>query len=212
MTDKQTNRRSDGQTVRQSDRQWRLVAAIVAGLILGAFVLVKVAPVPEGVEVGRRAPEFRALNVASGDSVSFREEYGGQVTLVNIWATWCPPCREEMPAMQKLYDVLRDKGFRIAAVSIDEGSVKDVTAFTSSLGLTFDILHDRSGRIEQIYQMTGYPESFLVDKNGIIVRKQIGDHPWGSAANQRIVAELLGVELPAPAATVPADSSSGRDG
>ena len=192
--------------------QWKWVAAIVGGLIVGAIVLVKFAPVPEGVEVGRRAPEFRALDIASGDTVSFREKYGGQVTLVNIWATWCLPCRDEMPAMQKLYEALKDKGFRIAAVSIDEGSLKDVTAFTTSLGLTFDILHDKSGKIETIYQTTGYPESFLVDKNGIIVRKQIGEHPWGSPANQRIVAELLGVELPATAAAAPADSASGRDG
>ena len=192
--------------------QWKWVAIIVGGLILGAIALVKLAPVPQGVEVGKRAPDFRALDIATGDTVSFREKYGGQVTLVNIWATWCPPCREEMPAMQKLYDALKDKGFRIAAVSIDEGSVKDVTAFTQSLGLTFDILHDKSGKIETIYQTTGYPESFLVDKDGIIVRKQIGEHPWGSPANQRIVAELLGVELPATAAVVPVDSTSGKDG
>ena len=207
-----TDRQSDSQTVRRPDRQWRIVAAIVGGLIVGAFALVKFAPVPEGVEVGRRAPEFRALDIASGDTVSFREEYGGQVTLVNIWATWCLPCREEMPAMQKLYEALKDKGFRIAAVSIDEGSLKDVTAFTTELGLTFDILHDKSGRIETIYQTTGYPESFLVDRNGIIVRKQICEHPWGSPANQRIVAELLGVELPATTAVAPADSSPGGDG
>jgi peroxiredoxin len=192
--------------------QWKWVAIIVGGLILGAIALVKFAPVPEGVVVGKRAPDFRALDVASGDSVSFREKYGGQVTLVNIWATWCTPCRAEMPAMQRLYDALKDKGFRIAAVSIDEGSLKDVTAFTTELGLTFDILHDKSGRIEQIYQTTGYPESFLIDKNGVIVRKQIGEHPWGSPANQRIVAELLGVELPATAAAAPADSTSDKDG
>jgi peroxiredoxin len=195
-----------------SSSQWKWVAAIVGGLVIGAIALVKFAPVPQGVEVGKRAPDFRALDIATGDTISFKEKYGGQVTLVNIWATWCPPCREEMPAMQKLYDALKDKGFRIAAVSIDEGSIKDVTAFTSSLGLTFDILHDKSGKIETIYQTTGYPESFLIDKNGIIVRKQIGEHPWGSPANQRIVAELLGVELPATAAAVPADSTSGKDG
>ena len=195
-----------------SKGQWKWVGIIVGGLILGAIALVKFAPVPEGVEVGKRAPDFRALDVASGDSVSFKQEYGGQVTLVNIWATWCLPCRAEMPAMQRLYDALKDKGFRIAAVSIDEGSVKDVTAFTTELGLTFDILHDKSGRIETIYQTTGYPESFLIDKNGVIVRKQIGEHPWGSPANQRIVAELLGVELPATAAVAPADSASDKDG
>ena len=164
------------------------------------------------IELLSAEKEDTVLDVATGDTISFKEKYGGQVTLVNIWATWCPPCREEMPAMQKLYDALKDKGFRIAAVSIDEGSVKDVTAFTQRLGLTFDILHDKSGKIETIYQTTGYPERFLVDKNGIIVRKQIGEHPWGSPANQRIVAELLGVELPATAAAATVDSTAGKDG
>lgn len=188
---------SGGAAERQStSRQWFYVAAIVAGLVIGAFALVKLAPVPEGVEVGRRAPDFRALDMATGDTVSLREKYGGQVTLVNIWATWCIPCRAEMPAMQKLYDRLKDQGFRIAAISVDEGDTATVGAFTRELGLTFDILHDKSGRIEQIYQTTGVPESFLIDKDGTIVRKQIGEHPWASPANQRIVAQLLGVELP----------------
>lgn len=189
-----------------SARQWLYVALIVAGLVIGAFALVNFAPVPEGVQVGRRAPDFRALDLATGDSVSFRERYGGQVTLVNIWATWCIPCRAEMPAMQQLYDRLKDQGFRIAAVSVDEGDTATVGAFTRELGLTFDILHDKSGRIEQVYQTTGVPESFLIDKEGIIVRKQIGEHPWGSPANQRIVAQLLGVDLPPePPAATPAE-------
>jgi peroxiredoxin len=181
--------------MQKASQQWVFVGVIVAGLVLGAWALVKFGPVPEGAEVGQRAPEFRALNLASKDTVSFRAAYGGTVTLVNVWATWCVPCRAEMPAMQQLYDKLKDKGFRIAAVSIDEGSVDDVKAFVKDLGLTFDILHDKSGKIEQIYQTTGVPESFLVDKDGIIVRKQIGEHPWSSPTNQRIVAELLGVKL-----------------
>lgn len=178
--------------VASSARQWAYVAAIVGGLGLGAWALVTFAPVPEGAEVGQRAPDFKALDLASGDSVAFREAYKGSVTLVNIWATWCVPCRAEMPAMQELYSRLKDKGFRIAAVSIDEGPTDDVKAFVKELGLGFDILHDKSGAIERIYQTTGVPESFLIDRDGTIIRKQIGEHPWNSAANQRIVEELLG--------------------
>jgi cytochrome c biogenesis protein CcmG, thiol:disulfide interchange protein DsbE len=179
-----------------NSKQWAFVGVIVAGLALGAWTLVRFAPIPEGAEVGNRAPDFRAVDLASGDTVSFRERYDGYVTLVNIWATWCAPCRAEMPAMQGLYDLLKDKGFRIAAVSIDEGSAQDVMAFANELNLTFDILHDKSGSIEQIYRTTGVPESFLVDRNGTIIRKQLGEHPWNSPANQRIVAQLLGVDLP----------------
>jgi len=175
-----------------SSRQWLYVAAIVGGLGLGAWALVTFSPIPEGAEVGQRAPDFRALDLASGDTVSFREAYAGSVTLVNIWATWCVPCRAEMPAMEQLYEKLKDQGFRIAAVSIDEGNVDDVRAFARDLDLSFDILHDKSGEIEKIYQTTGVPESFLVDRNGTIIRKQIGEHPWNSPANQLIVEELLG--------------------
>jgi cytochrome c biogenesis protein CcmG/thiol:disulfide interchange protein DsbE len=146
--------------------------------------------------VGNRAPDFRAVDLRTGDTVSFRERYDGQVTLINIWATWCTPCRVEMPAMQALYDVLKDEGFRIAAVSIDEAGARDVMAFVEELDLTFDILHDRTGNIERTYRSTGVPESFLVDRHGVIVRKVLGEHPWNSPANQRIVAQLLGVDLP----------------
>jgi len=177
-------------------RQWLYVLAIVAGLGLGGWAMVTWAPVPEGVEVGKRAPDFRALDMASGDSVSFTERYDGAVTLVNIWATWCIPCRVEMPAMEELYRKLQPHGLRIAAVSVDEGDLEAVRAFAKDVGVTFDILHDKSGRIEQIYQITGVPESFLIDREGVIVRKVIGEHPWNSPANQRIVAQLLGVELP----------------
>ena len=195
-----------------SARQWGYVVAILGGLGLGAWALSALAPVPEGAEVGKRAPDFRALNLATGDSVSFREKYAGQVTLVNVWATWCIPCRKEMPAMQELYDRHKDQGFRIAAVSIDEGSLDDVRMFVNELGLSFDILHDKSGRIEQIYRTTGVPESFLVDKDGTIIRRQIGEHPWSSPANQRLVAKLLGVDTTAATNAAAPATASDRDG
>lgn len=182
-------------------RQWTSVAVIVAGLALGAAALVKYAPAPEGAQVGNRAPDFQAVNLQSGDSISFREAYDGQVTLVNIWATWCAPCRAEMPAMEELYQAYKDQGFRIAAVSVDEGRPSDVMAFATELNLSFDILHDRDGRIQQQYMTTGVPESFLIDRHGVIVRKQIGEHPWSSPTNRRILAQLLGLTEPGAALT-----------
>jgi peroxiredoxin len=174
-------------------RQWTSVLVIVAGLVLGAAVLVKYGPVPEGAEVGNRAPDFEAVNLQSGDSISFHAAYEGHVTLVNIWATWCAPCRAEMPAMEELYQAFKDHGFRIAAVSVDEGQPADVMSFARELNLTFDILHDRDARIQQLYLARAVPESFLIDRNGVIVRKQIGEHPWSSPANRRIVAQLVGL-------------------
>jgi cytochrome c biogenesis protein CcmG, thiol:disulfide interchange protein DsbE len=93
--------------------------------------------------------------------------------------------------METLYDSLATRGFRIAAVSIDEGSPEDVVAFAQKLGLTFDILHDRDGTIQQLYQTTGVPESFLLDRRGILVKRVIGAHDWSSPANRSTVERLL---------------------
>ncbi len=170
-------------------RQWAVTGVVVAGLALGAAALTWVAP-DSAVEINHPAPNFRAVDLATRDSVSL-EDYRGSVTLVNIWATWCVPCREEMPSMQRLYDSVGTRGFRIAAVSIDEGSPEDVTAFARELDLSFDILHDRSGAVERLYQTTGVPESFLLDRRGVLVKRVIGAHDWSSPANIAAVERLL---------------------
>lgn len=172
-------------------KQWLLVGMIVAGLGAGAFTLARLGAGIDQVSVGSKAPDFRAVDLATGDSVSFREHYEGAVTLINIWATWCIPCRVEMPAMQSVYDSLRTRGFRIAAVSIDEGDATEVRNFAAELNLTFDILHDPSGRVQQVYQTTGVPESFLLDRDGVIVKRVIGAHDWNSPVNRQLVERLL---------------------
>jgi cytochrome c biogenesis protein CcmG/thiol:disulfide interchange protein DsbE len=170
-------------------RQWIVTGLIVGGLALGAAALTWVAP-DSGVTISQRVPAFRAVDLATRDTVSL-DDYEGSVTLVNIWATWCIPCREEMPSMQKLYDSLGARGFRIAAISIDEGGPDQVIAFARKLDLTFDILHDRSGQVERLYQTTGVPESFLLDRRGRLVKRVIGAHDWSSPANIGTVERLL---------------------
>jgi cytochrome c biogenesis protein CcmG/thiol:disulfide interchange protein DsbE len=172
-------------------KQWIVIGVVVAGLLAGAVALAKYGPDVQRVEVGARAPDFRAVDLATGDSVSLREHYRGAVTLVNVWATWCVPCRVEMPAMEKLYQSLAPRGFRIAAVSIDEGSPEDVQAFGRELGLSFDILQDRSTKVQQIYQTTGVPESFLLNREGLIVKRVIGAQDWSSAVNRALIERLL---------------------
>jgi cytochrome c biogenesis protein CcmG, thiol:disulfide interchange protein DsbE len=172
-------------------KQWILVAAVVAGLVLGIALLAKYGPEVQPVEVGAEAPDFQAIDLATGDSVSLRERYHGMVTLINVWATWCVPCRAEMPAMEKLYQALAPNGFRIAAISIDEGPPEDVRAFGQDLSLSFDLLHDRSTKIQQIYQTTGVPESFLVNREGVIVKRVIGAHDWSSPVNRGLIERLL---------------------
>ena len=172
-------------------KQWIVVGAVVAGLMVGATALARFGPEGGRVEVGAKAPDFRAIDLATGDSVSFREHYEGSVTLVNIWATWCLPCRVEMPAMERVYRELAPRGFKIAAVSIDEGSPEDVREFGQELELSFDMLQDRSTAVQQIFQTTGVPESFLINKDGIIVKRIIGAHDWSSPVNRALVERLL---------------------
>lgn len=171
-------------------RQWTIVGAVLLVLVAGGFGLALIAP-GAAVEINRPAPDFRVLHLETGDSVSLSEDYRGSVTLVNIWATWCTPCRAEMPSMQQLYDSLGHRGFKIAAISIDEGGPEPVIAFARELGLTFDILHDRHGVVSRQYQTTGVPESFLLDRRGILVKRVIGAHDWSSPANRGTVARLL---------------------
>ena len=172
-------------------KQWLVVAVVIALLAGGAVAMVRFTPEGSGVEIGREAPDFRAVDLATGDSVSLRERYAGKVTLVNIWATWCVPCKEEMPAMEALYRDLAPRGFRIAAVSIDQGDAAPVQAFAKELGLTFDVLHDRSGLIQNTYETTGVPESFLLDERGRILKRVIGAHDWASDANRKLVERYL---------------------
>lgn len=172
-------------------RQGLWIGSILAGLVLFGWGLAKFAPPPEGVTVGRTAPDYRTVDLATGDSVSLREAYQGQVTLLNVWATWCAPCRAEMPSMERTYQEFKDQGLRIAAVSVDAGDAEKVRAFQEQFGLTFDILHDASGLIQQRYQMIGVPQSFLLDRRGIVRFISLGEEQWDSDTNRARIAALL---------------------
>jgi peroxiredoxin len=176
-------------------KQWFSVGMVI--LVMGTVtaMMIRFSPDP-AVSVGSKAPDYRMVDLASGDSVSLRDEYAGSVTLVNIWATWCAPCRLEMPSMQQAYEQLKDRGFRIAAVSIDDGDRDKVIAFGEELGLTFDLLHDQSMRIQLAYQTTGVPESFLLDRNGVVVKRVIGWHDWAAPVNTGLIERLL--DQPSP--------------
>ncbi|MES2125366.1 MAG: TlpA disulfide reductase family protein [Gemmatimonadota bacterium] len=174
------------------NRQWLMVGAIVAGLGIGAWALTRYAPPAEGPQFGQRAPDYRVPMVTTGDSIQLRSHYAGKVTLINLWATWCGPCRKEMPSIERLYQSYKDRGFRVAAVSVDEGDDEPVRNFASEFGLTFDLLHDRSGRIQQLYQVVGVPQSWLLDRNGRIVYVGIGGEEWDTPERRAQVDALLG--------------------
>lgn len=150
------------------------------------------------VRPGEPAPSFQAHDLQR-NPVNL-EDYRGQVVLLNVWATWCPPCREEMPSMQRLYESYRGRDFEVVAVSVDarEGQTDeagrrggDIEAFADSLGLTFDILHDPSGGIQDTYQMTGVPESFVIGRDGVIYQRVTGATEWDAPQHRALIDRLL---------------------
>ena len=128
------------------------------------------------IQLGLPAPDF-AFPDLNGQEVSL-SDHRGKVVFVNVWATWCPPCISEMPSMQKLYDRLKGESFEILAVSIDFAGREAVAPFMRKLNLTFPALLDPQGSIQPLYGITGVPESFIVDKEGILVEKVIGPMDW----------------------------------
>ena len=173
--------------------QWLIVAAIVFSLLgalgFGAWVLRdQLFP----VEVGSRAPAFSARAVDGSQAVRTFDDYRGRVVVLNIWATWCPPCIYEMPSFERLRQQVPDTNLRIVAVSIDDFvSADSVRNFARALGVTFDILLDSLHRIDRDYQVTGYPETFVIARDGTIRKKWIGPADWSSPANVALIRDLL---------------------
>lgn len=103
-----------------------------------------------------------------------------KVVFLNFWATWCPPCIEEMPSMEKLHRSFQGKPFEVVAVSVDQGSVKSVRAFVEKGKFTFRVLHDAKGQTEIPFGLRGLPMSYVIDHRGQMVAGAIGAQNWAS--------------------------------
>ncbi len=179
-----------------SRRQLAIVAGALA--LLGMFFFAgkrmlsdELSPVGVGLE----APDFSAVTIDSVPSVKSLADYKGQVVLLNIWATWCLPCRVEMPSIEQLHRTYGPRGLKIIAVSVDDLHAEpQIRDFVKQYGLTFQILHDTTGQdgvISQAYQTTGYPETIIIGRDGLIRKKLIGASDWNSPLNRGLVERLL---------------------
>jgi peroxiredoxin len=126
--------------------------------------------------IGKPLADF-TLPDLQGRSVQLAA-FRGKVVFVNIWATWCPPCVEEMPTIQQLYERLHGQGLEILAVSLDALGTQVVAPFMQSHRLSFPILLDTKNLVQRLYRTMGVPESFIVDKRGILVEKVVGPRDW----------------------------------
>ncbi len=179
-------------------RQWGIIAGVIAVLGTGLYLAsTKLGAELFPLKIGAEAPDFAANPMAAGSTPKGIDDYEGEVVLLNIWATWCGPCRVEMPSMQKLEETLGPKGLKIVAVSVDvPGMEASINAFAEELKLSFEILHDPSQEIEQIYQTTGVPETFIIGRDGKLRRRVIGADNWASPANIAFLERLLAEPKP----------------
>lgn len=169
-----------------------LLVVILALLYAGRRLLGnELSPLGVGVE----APAFTAMTVDPVPRAVSLADYHGNVIMINIWATWCAPCRVEMPSIERLHKTYGSKGLKIVAVSVDDpGTEPLIRDFVKQYGLTFQILHDTTGQdgvISQAYQTTGYPETIIIGRDGLIRKKLIGASNWNSPLNRALVERLL---------------------
>jgi peroxiredoxin len=138
---------------------------------------------------GFLAPNFE-LKTTEGTTIKL-SDLRGQAVLVNLWATWCPPCRAEMPAMEKVYNEYKDQGFVVLAVNMTyQDTFADIAPFVEEYGLTFPILLDETASVGPVYQLRSLPSSYFIDREGIIREVVIGG-PMAEALLRTRVEEIL---------------------
>ncbi len=170
----------------------RLVIGLASIAILAlAFGLVWMQSAKyEPLTVGKVAPDFELPGL---DERTVRlSDFRGKVVFLNFWATWCKPCREEMPSMEILYKNFERDDLVVLAVSIDRVTTKkDIPTFVKSMSLTFPILVDSWGQTDKRYKLMGVPETYIIDQQGVLREKVIGPRDWTVLDNLKTITGLL---------------------
>jgi peroxiredoxin len=144
----------------------------------------------EPLMVGMAAPDFSLPDI-QGKTVRL-SDYRGKVVFVNFWATWCKPCKEEMPSMEILWENFKSEDFVMLAISMDRVTTKkDIPPFIESMNLTFPILTDSWGQTDKRYKLMGVPETYIIDQNGVLREKVIGPRDWTLKDSVATVVQLL---------------------
>jgi peroxiredoxin len=146
----------------------------------------------EPLVVGKPAPDFSLSDL--NDKPYRLSDFRGKVVLLNFWATWCKPCREEMPSMEVLYKNFEKDGLVILAVSIDRvTTTKDIPPFIKGMNLTFPVLIDSWGQTDKPYKRMGVPETFIIDQQGVIREIVIGPRDRTRLDSRPVITQLLNV-------------------
>ncbi|TET62394.1 TlpA family protein disulfide reductase [Candidatus Aerophobetes bacterium] len=140
------------------------------------------------VDPPEEAEDF-TLKTLKGGTVSLKD-YRGRLIFLNFWATWCGPCRAEMPSMQRLWEEFKEEDFVILAIDIQEES-KLVSSFMNERGLSFPVLLDEKGKVARSYGIRGIPTTFFLNPEGEIIGKAVGARDWDSEESFELIRELL---------------------
>jgi len=164
-----------------------LIVMVIIGALSGPEEKRERKPRPT---IGEQARDFTFVSL-KGEKVSLSDFYGKKVVFLNIWATWCPSCKDELPTVQRLYEKFRGDDFEVLAVSIDAAGKKAVAPYMKKYRYTFTALLDTTGSIQLLYGTTGVPESFIIDKKGRIAFVEIGPGDWTDPKRQALIRGLI---------------------
>jgi peroxiredoxin len=170
-----------------------ILAALVVALAGWPALSLADGPAAKGTPTAKQiepAPDF-TLPRLDGTELHLADTRG-QVVLVNFWATWCPPCRGEMPGLEALWQRYREQGLAVVGVSEDTGRLAWIERNVAELGVTFPVLLDREGQVGRRYRVTGLPASVLIGRDGTIAARIVGYRDWTSEGAHLLVQLLLG--------------------
>ncbi len=165
-------------------KRWLVVGGMLAIIVGVAWYALPATPLQ--VKEGSVAPGFSLKDLDGVD----QSLPSGKVVLLNFWATWCPPCRKEMPSMVSLYQKLKDHGLKVVAVSVDR-NIDDLVGFVREYSIPFEVLHDATANISHRYGVFRYPESFLIDRSGKIRHHLIGAVNWTDPKVMNVIQFML---------------------
>ncbi len=168
-----------------------VLVVLITLFFAGLFVMERPTGTPgnKAVASGDRAPEFR-LRTIDGGSVSLAD-LRGKVVMVHFWATWCPPCVEEIPTLDRLNHSLAGKDFLMLAVNEDEGGAEAVSSFIQQNRLNIPVLMDPGSEVARLYGTYKLPETYIVDRLGVVRYKAIGPRDWTDASNMQVLRDII---------------------
>jgi peroxiredoxin len=167
--------------------RYLLLIVLLVVLSGGAYIYFNMPPAP--AVAGDIAPDF-TLEDTKGNKVTL-SSLRGKVVMVNFWATWCPPCKEEMPSMERLNKFMSDEDFVMLAINADDNGREVVPDFLKKNPHDFTVLYDDQGAVKQSYGVYKMPESFIINKDGTIVEKVIGAIDWASPKTVAYIKNLI---------------------